>query len=164
MLGGSVQVVFEERSLTANPPGCVEAIAAALMLGYRLLPKPHVNHEDVILGDRLKRLQHLKDAKARELRREVRWYFLPTSRSIYGEKMPTPVKQFFLRWSAEPMLRRAITTDDRYAAFRDRIHALLSKDRRAGLAQENSRFCYGKIGGEAETLADFANMMEEGLR
>lgn len=164
MLGcGTATIEFEEPDLTAALPQCAAAVAAALYFGYRLVPAPHVNHEDVISGDGLKRLRQVKDVKRSTLRRTVRWHFLGTSRALNGETLETAVKVFFRRWREEAALRRPVLADPRYERWRVKVCELLSRNRQAVLASEGGRFCYGKLRGDAETLADFSNMMEEGF-
>ena len=167
MLGtGTVTIEFEEPDLTARIPGCVEVVAAALFFHYRLVPAPQVGHEDFIEGATLKRLQQWKDARRApsKLKRWIRWHFLATKVSLFGEETPTPVKVFFRRWEEEPALRRAVTTHPNWERTLNVVRsALLARPRTVVLAAEGGRFCFGKLGGDPETLRDFANMMEEGI-
>jgi hypothetical protein len=164
MLGmRTVTVTFEEADLMTPLPACVEVIAAALLMGYRLLPPPEVSHEDVTLG--CERLLQFKDARRARLRREIRWHFLAIDRQILGESEATPVRAFVRRYTEDGALRRAIEADPRYARWRDKLRSLLlTRPRRSLLAIEGSRQCYGKAGGDAGTLRDFNHMMEEGFR
>lgn len=157
---GTVSVEFEEPDLAASIPGCAGVIAAALMNGYRLVPGPACNHEDVLVG--CKRLQQFKDAKASQLRRVVKFHFLAGKRVIEGEE--TGVLDFvFVRWQKDKAFRRAQVGRREYEAWRTRLCELLVDSRRTVVAVEGERFAYGTVGGDSSTNAAMAEFMEEGV-
>lgn len=159
MLGaGIVTVEFEEPDLTAMPQ-CVESVAVALMLGFRLVGGGAVNHEDVLLG--CARLQQFRDARAGKLSRVVKWHFLCGERLVEG--VPMTVVDFLAAWNADAALRRALRARAKYGEWYYGVQKLLSRDRRVAQAVEGNRTSYGKLHGDPGTLAAMAGFHEEGV-
>jgi hypothetical protein len=160
MLGtGIVTLEFEEPDLATRAPGCVEFVSVALMLGFRLVGGGAVNHEDVLLG--CERLQEFKDARARQLRRVVKWHFLSGVRQVEGQ--PMTVVEFLRQWEEDAALRREMRARGKYNEWFYGVQKLLSRDRRVAQAVEGSRTSYGKLHGAPETLGAMARFHEEGF-
>ena len=163
MIGYSIATIEHiEPDLAAQVPSCVEMIAAALYSGFRLLPTPAVNHEDVLTG--CARLQQFKDAKAAKLQRIVRFHFIAEERLVFGEKMG--IAQFCARWQSDRIFVANLRSLKDHQKWMFGVSAKLAKARRSVVAQEASlgtvRAAYGAIRGNPQTLAAMAQFQENG--
>lgn len=154
-----VTLVFEEPSLTAEVPGCLDVVAAALMVGYPLLPPPNVSHEDVTIG--YDRLLRFADLRASEVRREIRWHFCATMLTVEGVR--GTVQSFRARWDQDPALRRHLGGLPQFPEWRAALTAeLLKNGRRTVLARDHNRVAYGQMRGDPDKLAAMESFLENG--
>ncbi len=164
MLGARVITIeFLEPDLQARVPQCAEAIAAAHYHGYRLCPSEAPDYppnlEDVIEG--VSHLRKIKDARQSQLSRVVRTHWLSTARILFRQGAPVPLREFFRQWSEDAPLVRQTRLDPAFQKVKQQAIAHFTKaDRRAIRAEHHGRQTTGKIGGNAETLAAFANLSE----
>lgn len=173
MLGiGVATLEFEEADLASPLPatGTTELVAAALLCGYRLLPRPEVNHEDVLVHPRVTRLQQFRDAPRAGMRRLVRFHFLQGQRVLLwtGERggPGSGIREFRARWESDPAFRAALRRDGRLGKWHDALRSkLLRSGGRVIAAAEGQRIALARtpnFGGSAETARAFAELMERG--
>jgi hypothetical protein len=158
MIGTGIQSLVFEEPLGVAVPTCLDVVASACWVGFRLLRPPTPNLENVVMGCR--RLPQFKDAKRGNLRREIRWHFHHREVEAFGARMN--VLAWRIRWESDAALRRTVMDHPAFAKW----HAGLLESFRAqplvALAQEGPRQCYGAFRGDAETLRAMHGFMEEG--
>lgn len=157
--GGVVTIESEEAFPITDPPRCLDEIAALLWAGYRLLRPPRVNCEHVLVGKN--RLPQFRDAKRSELTRLLRWHFQGARRPWRGEELGA--RDWLERWRSDPVLREHARNHPTYDRWRAGLANQIAKTPLACQAIESTRTCYGRIGGDPETLRAFHHMMEEGF-
>lgn len=161
MLGHGIREItrMEPQLFEAIPTAVTPVIAAALTMGFMLLPEQ--NHQDVITG-----CQHLQDyrkAPRSKLTRYVTFRFRAHVRALPllgGEKLH--VEQFVARYEAEPALRKAVVAHPRYEAWHNRLRTLLLSATRCLMATQGDRVAIIPIHGDPQAQAAFARFFEEG--
>ena len=174
MLGtGTAILEFVEADLKAPLPSgeTTAMVAAALMCGFRLVPRPQVNHEDILIHPQVTRLQQMREASAAGMRRVVRFHFLQGQRVLLklGDREGADemgIMAFRRRWREDGAFRRVLMGWPKFAEWHDGLRAKLMKDgARVIGAMEGDRIALARtpnFGGDAGTCADFAGMMERG--
>ncbi len=163
MIGFSVATVaFVEPSLKAEVPACTPIVTAAFLCGFQFMPPPHTNHEDVLIG--VERLQQFKDAKAAQLRREVRFHFIGRTVEIDGEHLS--IHDFVQRWQQDAAFQRARRAHPKFTEACFKMSQKLAAASRAVLAidrGDESRVAYGRIGGDKSTLLAMTRFHDNGV-
>lgn len=162
MLGGVRTLGFIEPDLDARFPESCDVVAAALMVGFSLLPPPQICYEERLIHPACDRLQKFKDADRRRFTLEVLWHFRPLRRRIEGESMT--VNRFRAQWDGDARLRAALRRDPNHVLWCDEVKRALEANprRRTVLAVDGTRQVYGLIHGDPETLRDMAAMHANG--
>lgn len=159
MIGIGIRTLEYEEPLDANPPRCLREIAALLWAGFRLVPASReINFENVVVGK--KRLTQFRDAKRLELTRFVRWHF--DGRTIVWDGDPMRLDQWRELWRDNTILQHMVQATPAYDKWLAGLTDRVVKAPLVALAMEEGRACFGRVGGDAETLRDFHLMMEEG--
>ena len=175
MLGlGTASLEFEEPDLASALPDTATTalITGALLAGFKLLPPPQVNHEDVLVHPQATRLQQFRDLTRAAMRRVIVFHFLHGQRLMVrlgerpGQRNEIGVRAFRTRWETDPAFRKAWQAEPRFAAWHDALREkLLAKGGRVIAAQEGKRLALARtpnFGGSAHTSAAFAEMMDRG--
>lgn len=174
MLGfGTATLEFREPDLAAPlpAPATTALIAGALLAGFKLVPSPEVNHEDILIHPHARRLQHFRDLSRVGMERVIRFHFLHGQRILIrlGERRESDavgVRRFAERWQSDPAFHHCWESHPRFATFHDTLRAkLLKNGRRTILATEGKRIVLARtpnFGGDADTARAFAEMMEQG--
>jgi hypothetical protein len=174
MLGtGTAILDFVEPDLRAPLPGVeiTAMVAAALMCGFRLVPSPQVNHEDVLIHPDATRLQQMRDAKAAGMTRLIRFHFLHGQRVLMklGDRPGADemgIHVFRDRWRADAAFRRELQAWPKFGEWHDGLRAkLIKQGNRVIGVMEGERLAVARtpnFGGDAATCAAFAEMMDRG--
>lgn len=157
MLGGIETLVCEAR-LGDREPDCLDVVASACWVGFRLVRPPSACLENVVIG--CARLPQFKDAARASLRRELRWHFSAKKVTAFHDTFG--VNGWARRWREDAALRRTVTDHPAFGKWRDGLAASLARQPLVALAEEGGRSCYGAFGGDARTLAAMHGFMEEG--
>jgi hypothetical protein len=158
MIGSGIASLVFEEALDAAPPACLPVVASACWAGWRLLRAPEANLEDVVLGCR--RLPQFRDARRASLRREMRWHF--RSRLVAWDGRQIQLWQWRAMWEGDAALRRHVEAHPAYAKWIAGLEAAVRRQPRVALAEEAGRSCYGRFGGDPQTLGAMHRFMEEG--
>jgi hypothetical protein len=158
MIGTGIASLVCEEALDASPPACLPLVASACWAGWRLLRPPEANLEDVVLGCR--RLPQFRDARRSSLRREMRWHFQSRLVEWQGERIT--LARWRAMWETDAALRRHVEAHPAYAKWIAGLAEAVRRQPRVALAQEAGRHCYGRFGGDPETLGAMHRFMEEG--
>lgn len=158
MIGIGIRTLEYEEALGANPPACLPEVAALMWAGFRLVPSPEINFENVVVGKR--RLPQFRQAKRMELTRFVRWHFDGREIEWSGERMT--LHQWREMWQGNDVLHAMVRATPAYWKWHDGLALRVVNAPLVALAVEDGRACFGKLGGDAATLRDFHLMMEEG--
>ena len=155
---GIASLEFEEPSLTDRAPASLELIASACWAGFRLLKGEQPSVENLIVGK--KRLPQFRDARRSELLRLTRYHFYAEKQTLDGEVIT--VGMWRDRWNSDPALRRMVTATVAYGKWLAGLRAAFEGVPLVALAEEDSRHCYGVIGGDRQILQAMHQFMEEG--
>jgi hypothetical protein len=158
MIGYGLETLVFEEPLAVEIPGCLNVVASACWVGFRLVPPPQPRLENVVIG--CKRLPQFKDAKRSSLRREMRWHFQAMRVRAFDDVFG--VTGWRHRWESDEALRRLVMAHPAFEKWRSGLLASLRSQPLVALAREGGRVCYGKLRGDAETLAAMHGFMEEG--
>lgn len=152
---------WHEPSLTTTVPVCVPFLAASHVFGWRLVPPPETNYEDILTG--CNRLQLFKDAKARQLRRIIRIHYVACSIALIDGQAPIRLDEFRALYDADALFRAHCTRQPHYDAWLALAHKRTASAHRAVLAIEHNRSAYGRIHGDKTTLVAMARFFEDGV-
>ena len=160
MIGfGIHEVTLTESKLFEQLPCDVTpSIAAALTMGFRLLPPPQENHQDVIVG--CEHLQDYRTAPRSKLTRMVTFRFIGEKRNVLGASINATTMIEMYR--TDEAMRRHVHQHPRYTAWHDRLRLLLLQAPRCLMAMQGNRLGIIPIHGNPETMATFARFFEEG--
>ena len=154
---GSASLVYEE-PLDARLPSQLEEIAAVLWVGFRFLEAPNVSVENVIVGK--ERLPQFRDARRSELSRRLILHF-KAGRPVYeGESLR--LADWVAKWRSDAALRRLVKDHPTFPKWLAGLAQRFQDEPLVALATEQTRSCYGRIGGDAETLRAMHGFMEDG--
>lgn len=158
MIGYGIETLTFEEPLAVEIPACLEVVASACWVGFRLVPHPQPCLENVVTG--CDRLPKFRDAKRSGLRREMRWHFRAGRVAAFGDTFG--VAGWRARWLADAALRRTVLDHPAYAKWHAGLLESYRRQPLVALAVEGNRACYGQFHGDAVTLGAMHRYMEEG--
>lgn len=158
MIGYGIASVEFEEPLAASLPTSLPLIAAACWAGFRLVKAPQPAVENLLLGK--KRLPQFRDAKRAELHRLVRYHFY--GRKLDWQGKPCTVRQWLVLYQDDAALQQVVKSTVAYGKWLTGLQQKFARIALVALATEDSRSCYGQIGGDAATLRAMHEFMEEG--
>ena len=158
MIGFGIETLTFEEPLTVDVPDCIEVIASACWVGFRLVKAPDACLENVVLG--CKRLPQFKDAKRAQLRREMRWHFRAAKVTAFGDTFG--LAGWRKRWLSDAALRKMVMEHPTFPKWHAGLLESYRRQPLVALATEGSRQCYGKFRGDAGVLSAMHGFMEEG--
>jgi hypothetical protein len=159
MIGYAIETLTFEEELVAPVPACLEIVASACWVGFRLVPAPQPCLENVVIG--CKRLPQFRDARRASLRHEMRWHFRARKVSAFGDTFG--VRAWQTRYESDAALRRTVTEHPNYPKWKAGLLQSYRAQPLVALAIENGRSCYGRFHGDEFMLSSFHRMMEEGF-
>ena len=133
-------------------------IAAIHWVGFRLLQPPECAIENLLVGK--KRLPQFKDAKRSELTRILRLHFIARRVKFAGEDLR--LTDWVTKWREDDVLRRTVTAHPSFPKWIDALTTRFLDEPLVALAEEGSRSCFGKLGGDATTLRAMHGFMDAG--
>ena len=155
---GHASLIYEE-PLSARVPTHLDEIAATCWVGFRFLSAPAIAIENVIVGK--SRLPQFRDAKQGELTRLLKIHF-KAARPIYeGESLR--LADWIAKWRGDAALRRIVKSHPAYDKWLAGLARRFTDEPLVAMAEEDGRSCYGRLGGDAETLRAMHGFMEGGL-
>jgi hypothetical protein len=161
MIGyGITEITRREPDLRAQLPHFTPLIAALLCAGFRLLPPPHENHQDVLVG--CEHLQDFKRARANNLDRVITFRFLTTRREVLGRIHA--VQSFAERYEGDSIWASQVRAHPHFEKWHDALRSKLLAAVPAVMAIQGERHAVIPVGprSSAEKRAAFAHMFEEG--
>jgi hypothetical protein len=154
---GHASLIYEE-PLDAPLPTHLDEIAATLWVGFRFLSPPEAAIENVIVGKT--RLPQFRDAKRSEITRQLRLHF-KAARPVYeGESLR--LGDWIAKWRGDATLRRLVKAHPAYASWMAGLAERFRDERLVAVAEEDTRSCYGRLGGDPASLKAMHEFMEEG--
>ena len=161
MIGiGITELTRREPDLTARLPHFTDLIAALLCAGFRLLPPPHENHQDITIG--CEHLQDFKRAHRTKLDRLITFRFVAKSHLCLGELHT--VESFVTRYESDDLWADVWKWNKHFETWHHALRAKLLAATPAVMAIQGQRHAVIPIGGHStpEKRAAFARMFEEG--
>ena len=158
MIGYAIETLTFEEPLTVDVPACIEIVASACWVGFRLLPAPQPCLENVVIG--CNRLPQFKDARRSQLRREMRWHFRAAKVAAFGDTFG--LAGWRARWRDDAALRMMVMAHPSFPKWHAGLLESYRRQPLVALAMEGGRSCYGRFRGDADTLSAMHGFMEEG--
>jgi hypothetical protein len=158
MIGHAIETLIFREDIGAAVPACLDTVASACWVGFRLLPPPTPNLENVVLG--CARLPQFRDARRSTLVREMRWHFRRRHVTAFHDRFS--VTGWRERWESDSALRRTVMDHPTFEKWRDGLLDAVRRQPLVALAEEGSRSCYGAFGGDRRILSAMHSFMEEG--
>jgi len=161
MIGlGITEITRREPDLTARLPHFTPMIAAMLCAGYRLLPPPHENHQDITIG--CEHLQDFKRAKPNKLDRLITFRFIAKPQQVLSSIMMPDA--FAQRYETDGSFRYVCGRHPHFAKWHDALRTKLLEATPAVMAIQGDRHAVIPLGNRSTPAkrAAFAHMFEEG--
>lgn len=158
MIGYGIATLHFEEALSTESPQCLDVLAAACWAGFRIVRSPETGLENLVVGK--SRLPQFRDAKRSELTRVIKVHFY--GHRIDWQGSAIRIHDWVQLYRTDPALRRVVHASDAYRQWLAGIADLFRRTPLVALAAEANRQCYGRIGGDPETLRAMHHYMEEG--
>lgn len=154
---GLATLAYEE-PLDGRVSTHLDEIAAVHWVGFRLLPPPECAIENLLVGK--KRLPQFRDAKRSELTRILRLHFVARRVNFAGESLR--LADWVTKWREDDALRRTVRAHPSYPKWIEALTKRFLEEPLVALAEEGSRSCFGRLGGDPKALGAMHRFMDDG--